>query len=261
MIFYFSCTGNTRWAAKQISMATGEPLSDISCLPCNGYEAVLADGESIGFCFPVHAWRPPVVVREWVSHLRVIAKVKPFCWLMLTAGDDIGETVECFESDLHRATGLNVDSAFSLQMPESYVGLPFMDVDSREREREKIAAAEKAVADYAQLIVQKRRGQRPLHLSHWPRINSRFLGALFVRCLLTDKPFRVDPARCNGCGMCAKVCPVGNITVDGQPHWNHSGRCISCFACYHHCHARAIEYGRRTKGKGQYFFGKNQTNK
>ena len=54
MIFYFSGTGNTRWAAEQLAAATQERLlfiPDELNTPC---EYTLADDERIGFCFPIH---------------------------------------------------------------------------------------------------------------------------------------------------------------------------------------------------------------
>jgi ferredoxin len=44
---------------------------------------------------------------------------------------------------------------------------------------------------------------------------------------------------CNGCGICGKVCPAGNIRiVDGKPEWLH--RCENCRACLNWCPRQAI---------------------
>jgi len=258
VIFYFSCTGNTLWAAQQIGAATGDTLTDMASVSEAPIHYRAKAGERIGFCFPVHGWRPPVAVRDFIRRLRVECEGTPYCWVLCTAGDDIGETIEIFAKDL-RPAGLTIDSAFSLAMPESYVGLPFMDVDPPARELQKLSQARADLQGYIDSIICLRRGERHLHLSRWPRTNSRLLGALFVRCLLSDRPFRVDAERCIRCGRCAKACPVGNILQESHdtPAWQHTGRCLSCFACYHHCPVRAIEYGRRTHGKGQYYFGKS----
>ncbi|MEJ2294393.1 MAG: EFR1 family ferrodoxin [Candidatus Lokiarchaeota archaeon] len=55
-----------------------------------------------------------------------------------------------------------------------------------------------------------------------------------------DKSFKYSEA-CNGCGICARICPVDNIElVDNRPMWqNH---CENCFACYSWCPNGAI-YG------------------
>lgn len=47
---------------------------------------------------------------------------------------------------------------------------------------------------------------------------------------------------CDGCRICAKVCPVGNIKMEDQkPVWLH--HCENCLACYNWCPNQAIQGG------------------
>lgn len=256
MIYYLSCTGNTLWAARAISEAIHEPLIDIATLANQEYLCEPMKDERIGFCFPVHGWRPPVIVRDFVQRLRAVTSDRHYCWALCTAGDDIGETMDILTKDLEHS-GITLDSMFSLQMPETYVGLPFMDVDKPDREEEKKRQAAAMLNEFIGLISQRKCGVSQLHLSRWPRINSRVLGGAFKRWLLSDKPFKVYKDRCTGCGLCARSCPTANISMtEHLPKWLHNGHCLSCFACYHHCPVKAIEYGHRTKHKGQYYFEK-----
>jgi ferredoxin len=41
---------------------------------------------------------------------------------------------------------------------------------------------------------------------------------------------------------------------NGRPRWN--GNCTNCMSCYHRCPTNAVNFGKATLGKGQYFFGK-----
>jgi NAD-dependent dihydropyrimidine dehydrogenase PreA subunit len=266
MIFYFSATGNTLWAAEQIGQALGERLVNMAETPPEQTcEMEWREEETIGFCFPVHGWRPPLLVRRWLQRFSTCktspALARPrYCWMLCTAGDDIGETVDIAACDLS-GSGLHFDSVFSLIMPETYVGLPFMDVDTAETIQRKHTQAAEDLAHYIGHLKDRHTDERHLHLSHWPRINSRVLGGAFVRWLVTDQPFHVDTSRCQQCGLCAKVCQVDDIrmTETGWPEWKHNGHCLTCFACYHHCPANAISFGRRTQHKGQYFFGKKKS--
>lgn len=134
MIFYFSCTGNTRWAAEMLATELREELVDMAHDSRDSYH--LEEDERIGFCFPVHGWRPPVLVRRFIDKLVIENADGHFCWALCTAGDDIGQSMEYLNDDLKR-NGLQAQSLFSLIMPESYVGLPFMDVDKPEKEMAK----------------------------------------------------------------------------------------------------------------------------
>ena len=71
-----------------------------------------------------------------------------------------------------------------------------------------------------------------------------------------NKRFHVEKDKCVKCGICANVCPVGDIKGGhGEyPEWLHHKDCLTCFTCYHHCPHHAIEFGRQTQKKGQYFY-------
>lgn len=261
MIFYLSATGNTRWAAEHLASATGEQLISISEAVNGSCDFSVNKDERIGFVFPVHGWRPPRLVREFIRKMNIHHLDNNFCYALCTAGDDIGQTMEILNCDL-RQQHLKADSIYSLIMPESYVGLPFMDIDKPEKEIAKILKANELFNEYSREIVQRKRGICKTYKGHWPRINSWLLGTLFNRFLITDRPFFVDAGKCIRCGKCADSCITGNI-IGGKgelPQWKGVGNCCTCFACYHHCPVRAIEYGSRTKNKGQYYFNKNKNN-
>ena len=258
MIFYFSGTGNTAWAAETIAQSLNEKLVFIPEHIDKPYTLKLAPHEPLGFCFPVHGWRPPIVVRLFIQNL-IVESTPEYVYAVCTAGDTIGETVDYLKRDLQQFH-LNLNSAFSLIMPESYVGLPFMDVDKKDKEREKKQKALQDLQQYIRIIQERQDNIYKLHIGRWPRINSRIIGAYFVNQLVTDKPFHVKSERCVKCGICADVCPMNDITggLGYEPVWKHNNSCVTCFSCYHHCPHHAIEFGRQTQKKGQYFYKKNK---
>ncbi len=53
--------------------------------------------------------------------------------------------------------------------------------------------------------------------------------------------YTIDPAKCKGCTLCARNCPVGAISgTVKQPHVIDSAKCIKCGACMEKCRFGAI---------------------
>ena len=71
MIFYFSGTGNTKWAVEKLAEKTGDEVVFLPDVANKPYHLKLKPGERLGFCFPVHGWRPPTLVRKFIEQLTV----------------------------------------------------------------------------------------------------------------------------------------------------------------------------------------------
>ena len=303
MIFYFSGTGNTKWAASKLASATHEDL--ISIAPYMRADDsshtlaepfILKENERLGFVFPVHGWRVPKLVREFIGKMKVqraesdaagsqtlsdisgnsasadasgisasagnSAGSLPFAFCVCTAGDSIGLTIENLNEVISQNPSLQalgitkVSSSYSLIMPESYVGLPFMDVDTKEKEIWKKSKSAQELAVICEEIFDRKEGVNRLVKGPIPWFFTKVVGGFFENVLITDKRFHVEKDKCVKCGICANVCPVGDIKGGhGEyPEWLHHKDCLTCFTCYHHCPHHAIEFGNQTQKKGQYYF-------
>jgi NADP-reducing hydrogenase subunit HndC len=56
--------------------------------------------------------------------------------------------------------------------------------------------------------------------------------------------YKIDPAKCKGCTMCARKCPAGAISgTVKNPHVIDQAKCIKCGACELTCKFDAISHG------------------
>jgi ferredoxin len=127
-------------------------------------------------------------------------------------------------------------------MPSNYI--PWGGPGPLDKQKALFAKAKKKIEWYARVIneSQVRRIEKgPL----WQRIFYTWIYFLsFPHVGKMDRSFRADGG-CNGCAVCSRVCPAGNITMDkGKPVWNR--RCQQCFACLQWCPSKAIQYGKKT---------------
>lgn len=248
MIFYFSGCGNSRAVARAVASALNEQLVFImDAIKADAYDVNLAEGEALGFIWPTYCWAPPRIVLEFVAKLKVQAPGKPYVYFVTTYGDSCGRAENVFRKAL-KGIGLELDAAFGVCMPETYVNFDGMDLDTPEKTQLKY---DNAKADIPAIVedVRARRNVSRLVIGPVPFLTTYAVRPLFYRFLVTDRKWKVTDD-CIHCGICAKVCPFENITFDGTPHWN--GNCTTCNACYHACPKHAIQFGKVTLKKGQY---------
>jgi ferredoxin len=75
-------------------------------------------------------------------------------------------------------------------------------------------------------------------------------GILYRNIPAWEKPF-YSGKECTHCGLCASLCPVGNISLEnGVPVWRHA--CERCCACIQWCPTEAIQRGKKTVGRRRY---------
>lgn len=249
MIFYFSGTGNSLYAAKKIAEHNGEKLISIASemnQAGNSFEYSLKENEAIGFVYPVYAWGPPEVVLSFIRKMKLAGYKDNYTFSVATCGDNIGNTMKVLKSELNKKN-LNLDSGFSLQMPNNYIIM--FNVDSKEVENKKLSAAEETLKDINKTIESRTKGVFKITKGMLPFILTSVINPGFNKGGKDTKKFYATDS-CTGCGICEKVCNAQIIKVDKKPAWKEG--CTQCLACVHLCPVKAVQYGKGTEKKGRY---------
>ena len=242
VLFYYSGTGNSLWSARLLA----EKLDNAELRRLKGADVLAAgDAEAVGFVFPVHMWGVPRPVVEFIAKLALRPETYLFA-LAVNAGQ-VSRTLVQLRELLSRR-GLALAAGFDIVLPSNYI--PWGGAAPIERQNARFAAARLRLEEAAACIAgrETRAVERgPL----WQRIIFTAIYRMsFNQVHKMDKDFWCDD-RCNSCGICAQVCPAGNIELkNGRPDWLR--RCEQCLACIQWCPQASIQFGKKTPGYERY---------
>jgi ferredoxin len=248
MIFYFTGTGNSLYAADKIAGAQGDQLYSIAKLMDQKKETLhynFGENELLGLVFPIYAWGPPKIVLNFIRKLHITGN--PYIFSLCTCGGEEGNTTKVIRKAL-AAKGLSLGSAFSLSMPNNYIVGNF-DLEPKDSAAEKLNAAELMLAEINTTIGQRENNVYLTIPGKYAALKTSLANPMFNRFALNTGQFFADDA-CTRCGLCEKICPVHTISMADKPVWGKA--CTQCMACISRCPARAIQYGKGTAKKGRY---------
>lgn len=247
MIFWFSGTGNSLYAAKKLSgLLTGERLIDMAQAINSGLsDYTVGDNECIGFVFPTYYATLPETVRRFIASLALKNADGKYIWAVVTCGSEM-MTVPMYLSAALRERNMIISAVFELKMPDNYV------MAYNPASKHTAAGVMKDADARIPVIAEKIRSKLPT--ATVPDIPERAIGTVlspFYDKLRNTRKFYVND-RCTGCGMCEEICPEKAIELkDGKPVWIKE-KCAHCAGCISRCPAYAIEYGNATQRRRRY---------
>ncbi len=270
-IYYFTGTGNSLVVARKLAKLTGSTIKSIP-------EAMFKmQNEEIGsriiLVFPSYLamiYGIPVIVKDFVESIPDLS-LKKIVAVCSCGGYEIVNAVPSIKqlAKIIKNQGGKLFNYYTLRLPMNNLDYNHIPIPIEKNEKIIIEKAEEKLKIIAKNL-QKPRGysikkitnaifqilMKPLfsllkklsyksmlEIAKEPADSQKTIEEVFR---LTDRSISADE-QCNGCGVCVKVCSVGNIQlVEKRPVWLH--HCEMCFACHEWCQQKAIHHWGRKDG-------------
>ncbi len=279
-VYYFTGTGNSFVVARNIAQKINGRL--VSIASKEDENNLLINAKIIGIIFPVyHATFGysgiPLIVRRFIGKIENINSKYVFaiCTHSGMPGATIGNLNKIIKSK-----GGELSFGLTMKMSIPYTGIDkikyaFFNTelkanilrDNKERQNLTEICNEKINSAYEHIIANKKGKlettkimfqllhipfyllQKQTAKSRYKRLSNSSLTTFDKLTLFADRNFKINE-KCNGCGICTKVCSVQNIEmVENLPKWQH--RCENCYACFQWCPQDAI-YGEIVEYEKKY---------
>jgi len=244
-LFYFSGTGNTWWVSKRVEEKLRELGSDataysIEQLPGDKASQLAINADIIGLGFPIYGSDAPRNFHHFLDQLPTLNPPKPvfgFITQLAWSGDGCN-----FLKKKLGAKGYALTWAAEFKMPNN-IALGFSPLrysNDYAKFKPLLTKDENRIAAFCEKI-----SQGAPHRQHGSILDA-------VLGWVQRAPFRwahdrfreywsIDAEKCTSCGICARFCPAGNITmIDGLPQY--ADKCIYCMRCFNYCPTLAVHY-------------------
>ncbi|MBQ8053246.1 MAG: EFR1 family ferrodoxin [Lachnospiraceae bacterium] len=225
-ICYFTASGNCLYVAGRI----GGTLLSIPQLMRQ--EDIIIEDDAVGVVCPCYNAEMPMMVRDFMRKARIKTN---YFFFIYTYGAGFGEAYAHAKLAAEEA-GLTLSYVNAIQMVDNF--LPYFDMQEQIDTLPKKNVERQIETVCADIACRKTVNVRITAIT-------REQMAMYHK-RLADVWLKKDTALsytvnddCIRCGICARVCPANNITVneDGVLFSDH---CEVCYACLHNCPQHAI---------------------
>ncbi|PKN52328.1 MAG: 4Fe-4S ferredoxin [Chloroflexi bacterium HGW-Chloroflexi-5] len=257
LILYFSATGITGRIAKVIGDTFTQMGGDVTMADITSYAdrqriIDLKPYHAVVFGAPIHSWRAPKAVKEWIRTLNGQGKK---CSTFFTYG---GFGVH----PTHYSTGqLLGNQNFIVVSSAEFLGFYSFNRPGRQAREDRLDESYFEVAiEYARKTFKRFTGEDKsiLEKTHYTEEQLDTLES-FKFNVLTQIPTR-DGEDCSMCLVCEESCPTE--AMNAQYGEADKEKCIACLACVNNCPENVLKIkdvsdGWSFKGEMEKIIGKN----
>lgn len=234
MVFYFTATGNSLYVAKCLD---GEAKSIAQIKGRNTFE-----DDSIGIVCPIYCGEIPKAVLEFIKNS--VFKTS-YLYLVLTYGMSESDCPE-FTFNQCRKVGVEFDYIGCVKMVDNY--LPAFDMNEQKQIDKEFPKQLEAIRE----DLESRKKFIPTATTESRKLHKRVATMNKIFPLANNGGFLKVTDKCVGCGICRKVCPIGNIKIENGKAKRISKKCEFCLACIQHCPNGAISLKAEKNPRARY---------
>lgn len=224
MIFYFTATGNSLYAAKYLEEET------VSIPQVMKNDQLIYEADRIGIVCPVYGHEVPPMVKDFLKNADLKTE---YFYMVLTYGNRHGGAAELAEK-LCEEYGIHPDYINVLLMADNW--LPSFDMEEQSRLDKKVdehlQSIKEDIENRVHRIAEVTEADRAAHRQFLA--NQAKLPADIWQHLI-----RIGSG-CTGCGICVKVCPSASLRIENGRAVHIPGNCQACLACAHSCPQKAV---------------------
>ena len=238
-IYYFSGTGNTLIAAKSVQKVfeannvptrlfamEKEPSTnvDTSCL--------------VGLAFPIAVFTSYPLVMNFIQKMPN-ANGTPVFMIATMGGMSAG--IRSYLKNLLTKKGYKPIGAKQFVMPDNYMA-------SLEKDKKNPRIVDKSVNQAELFAKQLLEGKASWGSFPVLPVIAHAISQTLFKTSSFKKAVKINKAKCVQCGLCSRLCPVGNIVMREHPTF--LNKCEVCMRCISYCPSGALY--RRHDGEHVY---------